>query len=235
MEVLGKPLLQYELERLGKIPSLDELVVATTTNETDNPIEELCDRFGISTFRGSELDVLARYCEAAEQYKAGVVVRFTADCPLIDPQISDSVIRYYLEHVENIDYCGVDISTYPRGVDTEVCSFETLQEADREGTSKSDREHVTFFIWNRPERYKQWRIGNGNDWGKYRLTVDTPEDYELIREVIERLYPTKPDFDINDVITLLEENPELPKINEMIRQKTVYSERGRDEDTRKDK
>ena len=220
LEVLGKPLLQYELERLRKIPSLDELIVATTTNETDDPVVELCDRLSVSAYRGSELDVLSRYCEAAEQYKADAVVRFTADCPLIDPQISDSVIRYYREHADEVDYCSTGGGTYPRGMDTEVFSLEALREAGREGTTAQDREHVTFFIWNRPERYKQWKKKSGHDWGKYRLTVDTPEDFALIKEIIERLYPTNPDFRLGDVITLLEENPFLLKINEMIKQKT---------------
>jgi len=217
-EVLGKQLLQYEIERLQRITSLDGLVVATTTNGDDDPVVELCDRLCIATYRGSELDVLSRFCEAAERFQADAVVRFTADCPLIDPQISNSVIRYYLEHLGEVDYCSVDVSTYPRGLDTEVCSFEALREADREGKTEREREHVTFFIWSRPGRYKQWRKRSDNDWTKYRLTVDTPEDFALIREVIERLYPENPDFSIDDVIKLLEKNPELPKINEVIKQ-----------------
>ena len=219
LEVLGKPLLQYELERLRKISSIDELVVATTTNVDDDPVIELCGTLGVSTYRGSELDVVSRYYEAAEQYKADAVVRFTADCPLIDPQVSDSVIRYYLEHAGEVDYCCVDISTYSRGTDTEVFSLNALRDAGREGNTAPDREHVTFFIRNRPDRYKQWVKKSGNDWGKYRLTVDTREDFELIREILERLYPANPNFSINDVIELLEKNPELPKINEKIRQK----------------
>lgn len=221
MEVLGKPLLQYELERLKKIPSLDELVVATTVNGTDDPVVELCDKLGVPVFRGSELDVLSRYCEAAEQYRAEAVVRFTADCPLIDPEISDSVIRYYLEHERDVDYCSTDMSTYPRGgVETEICLLEVLREADREGTTTPDREHVTHFICSRPERYKQWRKQSGNDWSKYRFTVDTPEDFKLVSEIIKRIYPQNANFTISEVISLLENNPELPMINEMIEQKT---------------
>ena len=221
LEVLGKPLMQYQLERLRKVSSLDELIVATTTNETDDPVMELCGRLGVLTYRGSELDVLSRYCAAADHYKADVVVRFTADCPLIDPQISDSVIRYYLDNAGEIDYYATNMSTYPRGVDTEICSLKALREADREGTTAPDREHVTYFLRRNPERYKQGRKPSGKDWGKYRLTVDTPEDFALIREILERLYPANPDFSMSDVITLLEENPDLPKINEMIEQKIL--------------
>ena len=219
MEALGKPLLEYELERLGKIPLIDELIVATTTNKTDDPVAELCGRLGVSVYRGSEHDVLSRYLGAAELYNAGAVVRVSGDCPLLDPEISNSVISYYLEQAGEIDYCAVDVESYPRGTDTEICSPQALREADMEGTTPRDREHVTFFIWNRPERYKLWLKRCGSDWGKYRFTVDTPEDFALIREIIERLYPANPDFSLADVIKLLEDNPDLFKINEMVSQK----------------
>ena len=219
-EVLGRPLLRYELERLGRVPSLDAIVVATTANDTDNPVAELCGKLSVPVYRGSEFDVLSRYREAAEYFGADAVVRVSGDCPLIDPQISDAVIRHYIEHFEEVDYCAADTSTYPRGMDTEICSLETLREADREGAAPPDREHVTYYIWNRPERYKLWMKTSGNkDWGKYRLTVDTPEDFALIKEILERLYPVNPNFSLRDVIALLEENPGLPRINAMIVQK----------------
>jgi spore coat polysaccharide biosynthesis protein SpsF len=221
LEALGRPLLRYELERLKKITSLDELIVATTTNAEDDPVADLCERMGVPAYRGSERDVLSRYHEAAIKFKADAVVRFTADCPLIDPSVSDRVIRHYLDNSESVDYCCVDISTYPRGTDTEVCSLKTLSEAHTEGTSAPDREHVTYFIHTRPERYRKWKLASGRDWGKYRLTVDTPEDFALIREIIERLYPANENFSIIDVISLLENNPELSRINGGVRQKIV--------------
>jgi spore coat polysaccharide biosynthesis protein SpsF len=217
--VLGKPLLEYQIERLNRVPLLDELIIATTTNREDDPVAKLCDKLGIATYRGSELDVLSRYYEAAMLYKADVVVRFTADCPIIDPDISGDVIGHYLENARELDYCGMDMSSYPRGTDTEVCSFNTLKEAYDEGHSRSDREHVTAFIHTRPDRYNIWRAQSGRDWGKYRLTVDTPEDFVLIKEIMERLYPVNRYFGLSDVIELLESNPELPEINAAIRQK----------------
>jgi spore coat polysaccharide biosynthesis protein SpsF len=221
-EVLGKPLLEYELERLKKIPLLDELVVATTTNVTDDPVAALCDRLCIPVYRGSEFDVLSRYYEAATLHKADAVVRFTADCPLIDPELSGSVIAHYLDNSDSLDYCSMDVSTYPRGVDTEICSFAALREAHEEGSAVPEREHVTYFIWNRPERYAIWRKNSGHDWGKYRLTVDTPEDFALIREIIEKLYPCNRDFSVEDVMELFKKIPELPKINEAVRQKDPH-------------
>jgi spore coat polysaccharide biosynthesis protein SpsF len=219
MEVSGKPLLQYELERLKKVASIDELVVATTTNKEDDPVAALCEKLGVSFYRGSELDVLARFYETALLYEADAVVRFTADCPLIDPELSERVVRRYLANVGAIDYCCVDVSSYPRGMDTEICSFAALSEAYIEGTATPDREHVTYFIRMRPERYRKWHESCGRGWGKYRLTVDTPEDFALIKEIIERLYPKNANFTLEDIMYVLESDPELPKINENARQK----------------
>lgn len=220
-EVRGKPLLQYELERLAKIRSLGALVVATTANGGDDPVAALCAGLNVPVYRGSERDVLSRYYEAATLHRADAVARFTADCPLIDPELSEEVISYYAAHDRAVDYCGLDISTYPRGMDTEVFSMRALEEAHREGREEAEREHVTYFIWNRPERYRIWRKGSGRDWGKYRLTVDTPEDFALIREILERLPPGGADFRLPDVVALLESQPELLTLNEKIEQKAV--------------
>ena len=224
MKVLGKPLLQYELERLKRVPSLDELVVATTVNAADDPVAALCGQMGIASYRGSELDVLSRYHEAAVLYKAEAVVRFTADCPLIDPGLSDRVIRRFLESGGELDYCSLNIGdAYPRGMDTEVFSAAALAESFREGTTEPDREHVTYFIRGCPERYRRLGMRGDSDknWSAYRLTVDTPEDFALVSKIIETLYPQNPDFAIEDIIALLEADPELAKINAEVRQKGI--------------
>jgi spore coat polysaccharide biosynthesis protein SpsF len=220
-EVLGKPLLAYEIERLKKIPSLDELVVATTVNREDDPVITLCETLGVPTHRGSELDVLSRYYESATIHGADAVVRFTADCPLIDPNVSERVIAHYRANADSLDYCSTDVGALPRGMDTEIFSYQALCEAHREGTATPEREHVTYFIHTRPERYRIARMGFGRDWGGYRLTVDTPEDFALVREVIERLYPANGDFTVEDIAALLEREPSLPALNAMITQKTV--------------
>lgn len=220
MKVLGKPLLRYELERLTRVPSLDELVVATTKNDCDDPVIALCERMGVSSFRGSEFDVLSRYHEAAALHGAEAVVRFTADCPLIDPNLSDSVIRRFLDCAGELDYCSLNTDdSYPRGVDTEVFSAAVLTEAFNEGTTESDREHVTYFILRRPERYGILRMTGDKNRSAYRLTVDTPEDFALVSKIIETLYPRNPDFTIDDIIALLEADPELAEINGGVRQK----------------
>jgi spore coat polysaccharide biosynthesis protein SpsF len=222
MEVLEKPLLQYEIERLRKIPSLDEVVLATTVNAADDPVAALGHQLEAPTYRGSEFDVLSRYCEAAVQHGADAVVRFTADCPLIDPRLSESVIRHYLDNTAKYDYCSADVQrSYPRGVDTEVFSMSALKEAHAECELEDEREHVTLFIRRRPERYRLWSSRNERGWGRFRLTVDTPEDFELVKAIIERLYPVDHDFGLEDIIDLLERNPELVRINGSVKQKTT--------------
>jgi spore coat polysaccharide biosynthesis protein SpsF len=222
MKVLGKPLLQYELERLRRVPSLDGLVVATTKNAADDPVAALCEQMGVASYRGSEHDVLSRYQEAAALHGAEAVVRFTADCPLIDPALSDSVIRRFLDSEGELDYCSLNITdAYPRGMDTEVFTAKALAEAHAEGTTEPDREHVTYFILNRPERYRILRMRCDENLSVYRLTVDTPEDLALVSGIIETLRPQTTDFTIEDIIDLLKRDSELARINEEIRQKEI--------------
>lgn len=216
-EVLGKPLLEYQIERLRRIHSADEIVIATTVNETDQPVVDLCERLGVSYFRGSEEDVLARYYGAALQYGADIVVRSTADCPVIDPEISENTIRYFLEHQHELDY--VRIEKYPRGLDTEVFSFKVLEESYNEAQEKPEREHVTPFLYRNPERYRIKYINSNIDLSQYRWTVDTEEDYELIKRIIEKIYPVKKNFDLYDIINMLSENADLCLINKDVRQK----------------
>ena len=155
-EVLGKTLLEYQLERLARVESADKVVVATTTNESDTPIVDLCQKLGVFCFRGSENDVLARYYEAATEYQADTVVRITSDCPLIDPAVVDRVITFYINHQQEYDYVSNTFPelTYPRGMDTEAFSYQVLQEAFLEAVDQSEREHVTIFIKRRLEKYK---------------------------------------------------------------------------------
>ncbi|MDD2621248.1 MAG: glycosyltransferase family protein, partial [Syntrophomonadaceae bacterium] len=145
--VLDKTLLEYQLERLQRVKSADNLVVATTVNNSDDPVVELCKQLGVSYYRGSEEDVLSRYYYAAREYNAEALVRITADCPLIDPQVVDRVIAYYLRHMDSCDYVSnVSQRTYPRGMDTEVFTFSMLEEAHINALEISEQEHVTPYI-----------------------------------------------------------------------------------------
>ena len=217
-EVLGKPLLEYQVERLRRIKNVEEIVIATTVNDTDEPIVEFCKRLSVPYFRGSEDDVLARYYEAAKVYNAGIVVRITSDCPVIDPAVCEAAISYFLNHQHECDY--LHLEQCPRGLDTEVFSYKVLEECFSEATEQPDREHVTPFIYRRhPERYRIKCMKFPEDLSRHRWTVDTPEDFELIKNIIEELYPLKPEFDFVDILNVMERHPDWYFINNAVRQK----------------
>lgn len=216
--VLGKPLLEYQIERLRRVEKAEALVIATTTNATDDPILEWCQALGVDVFRGSEQDVLSRYHGAAQAVRADVVVRVTSDCPLIDPQVIDQVIQVYRD--SHVDYASNALQrTFPRGMDTEVLSFTALTEAHQEATDPPQREHVTPFIYQHPERYTIAHATYPQDLSHHRWTVDTPEDFELIRRILEGLYPQVPLFSLQDCLALLERHPDWSAINAHIEQK----------------
>lgn len=219
-KVLGKPLLEYQIERLKRVNLADEIVIATTINSTDLPIVELCNRLSIPYFRGSEDDVLARYYGAAKEHHADVVVRITSDCPLIDPQVIDKVIQFYLEHRYEYDYVSNCLErTYPRGMDTEIFSFIALHQAFVEATAQPEREHVTPFIYMHPERYRLTQVIYSENQSSHRWTVDTPEDFELIKRIIEVLYPQTTKFTLEDCLYLLNLYPDWSLINAYVEQK----------------
>ncbi len=224
-EVLGKPLLGYQCERLARSKRADEIIIATTTALADEAIVEFCRKNSLFCFRGSEEDVLDRFYSAALRQRAEVVVRVTGDCPLIDPEVVDRVIRFYLENVSKFDYVSNVLErTYPRGMDCEVFGAQTLAEVHREARLSPEREHVTRFIYTHPERY---RLGSvtfscGNE-SRHRWTVDTPEDFELIRKILTQLYPANPVFTLRDVLGLLERHPDWENLNAHIQQKETHS------------
>ncbi len=219
-QVLGKPLLEYQIERLQRVKLAHEIIVATTTNNTDQPIIDLCDRLAISYYRGSEDDVLARYHGTAIAHQADVIVRVTSDCPVIDPQVIDQSIQFYLDSYPKYDYVSNCLErTYPRGMDTEVFAFKALDEAFHQATAQSDREHVTPFIHQQNTMYNLGQVNCFENYSDYRWTVDTPEDFELIRRIIEDLYPLKPKFSLVDCLELLSQNPEWMIINKHVEQK----------------
>jgi spore coat polysaccharide biosynthesis protein SpsF len=223
-KILGKSLLDFQLERLRQVNNIDEIVIATTTNVNDLPVVEWCKQNSISFYRGSEEDVLSRYYEAATIFNADIVVRLTSDCPLIDPKVVETVINHYITHKESVDYVSNSlIRTFPRGLDTEVMSYSVLKQVHMEAISKPHREHVTAYIYSHPERFKLLNVSNNLDQSRFRLTVDTIEDFQLIRNIIEELYPQNQNFDLNDIIALLERNKEWFLINQHIEQKSIDS------------
>lgn len=221
-EVLGKPLLEYLIERLKRVNAADAIVIATTTNDTDLPIVELCGRLGVAVTRGSEHDVLSRYYESAKGHEAEVVVRITSDCPVLDPAVVDQAIRFHVDNADRFDYVTNAFSnSYPNGMSAEVFSFRALEEAHREASTGPEREHVTPFIYLRPKRYRVGQLAYPRDLSSHRWTVDTPEDFELIRLIIEALYPEKPEFGLEDIEALMKQHPSWALINAHVVQKKL--------------
>jgi spore coat polysaccharide biosynthesis protein SpsF len=220
--VNGKTLLEYQIERVKHAKMIDQIIIATTVNESEQPIVELCEKMRIDYYRGSEQDVLSRYYEAAKQFDVDIIVRLTSDCPVIDPEVIDIVINEYIKNRSSIDYVSNTLErTYPRGLDTEVFSFEALSKAYLEATLPRDREHVTAFFYTNPQLFNLMGFKSEFFYGDYRWTVDTKEDFDLISLIIKQLYNPNRLFLLDDVIKLLKGHPEWNEINSHIEQKKL--------------
>lgn len=219
-KVNGRPLLSYQLERLQQSNYINDLVIATTIDEKDDLIVEFCKKNNILWYRGLEDDVLARYYETAKAFKADAIVRITSDCPIIDVQVVDKTIQYFLDN--NYEYVSNTVErTYPRGLDTEVFTFEALEKAYKDAVRERDREHVTAYFYTNPDVFKIGSVRNEMDYSKYRWTVDTEEDFQLINNIIEKLYSGNPKFTLHDTVKLMEANPDWFYINAHIEQKKL--------------
>lgn len=218
LPLAGEPMLTRLIERLRRVHRADGILVATTTNTSDDPIAELCALLGVPCHRGSEYDVLSRYAEAARLHGADVVVRITSDCPLIDPALIDQVILAYEDG--SSDYVSNMLPpTWPYGMAVEVFSAAALDQAHTEATQVAEREHVTPFLYWHPERYRLRNVASPVNLSHHRWTVDTPEDYALVSRLFDHLMPTRPTFTQADVLALLEQHPDWIAINQHIQQK----------------
>tara|TARA_E500000331_G_C17085669_1_gene638847 strand:- start:69 stop:812 length:744 start_codon:yes stop_codon:yes gene_type:complete len=220
MEVCGKPMLQHMIERLQRVPSLDGIVVATTGNDTDVPIVELAQRMGVGFFQGSEYDVLFRVLDAARAHDIDVIVEMTGDCPLIDPALVEDCIRGY--QGSEVDYVSNVLErTYPRGMDTQVFATEILADVANRTDDPEDHEHVSIFIYSHPEIYSLKNMPGPPELTNpgLGLTLDTPEDLELIRRIFEILYPDNPNFSLANILAVLKDNPALTELNAHVRRK----------------
>jgi len=217
--ILGKPLLWWHLTRLRRARNLDGVVVATTEAPGSDPIAQIAQDLGIPVHRGSEQDVLARFAGAAAMAGAATIVRVTSDCPLIDPVLVDQVIEEYLAHRPATQYTSLDVERFPRGFDTEVFSRAALDAATDEAVDPFEHEHVTPFIWRRPERFGVRQLTTAEPIGRYRLCVDEPADFVLATRLIEALAPERPDFGWRDCVALLDRDPALSALNAHIRQR----------------
>ncbi|MBQ4414602.1 MAG: glycosyltransferase family protein [Methanomicrobium sp.] len=211
MDLKGKTDLERVIDRVKKSKYIDDVIVATTITEHDLAIVKLCAEKGIRVFCGSEDDVLDRYYQCARLLSPEHVVRITADCPMIDPKIIDSVISRHLE--SGADYTSNTLkTTFPDGLDTEIMKFSVLEEAWFNANLSSQREHVTQYIIHN-DGYKKESVVNDIDYGSERWTLDTDNDYKFIKCVYDALYDKNPDFEMKDVLTFLDEHPDIRAIN----------------------
>jgi len=223
-DIAGKPMLAWVVDRARMARQIDQVVVATTSEPSDDPVEVFCRANGIDFYRGSMLDVLDRFYQAAKAFGADVVVRFTADCPLLDPGLIDHVLDEF--HRAHADFAANRLPppfhrTYPIGLDTEVATFAALERAWKEASAKHDREHVMPYLYEEEGRFKVVRVEYEQDYGWVRWTVDTAVDLELIRKLAGRLQ-AKPDFTWLDVLAVYQSDPALAQINADVQHRTMF-------------
>lgn len=212
--ILGKPMLQHQIERIQHCKMIDQLVVATSKQTEDKGIVDLCRQLNINYFAGSLNNVLDRYYQAAVQYSADIIVRLTGDCPLTDADIIDKVIQTHKS--SNNDYTSnIDPETFPDGLDVEVFNFSVLKNAWLEAKKPSELEHVTPYIRQRTDLKKGAVISSCN-YSHYRWTVDEPKDLDFVTKIYEQLGNDEHYFDANEIYLLLKNHPELLSINQNI-------------------
>lgn len=222
MDLAGQSVVQRVFERVKPSRFINEIWLATTINPEDDVLAEWAVQNNFTCYRGSAEDVLDRYYQTALKAKAEVIVRITGDCPLHDPEVIDKVIESY-GRGSQFDYvANIYPPTYPDGLDVEIFSFQALEKSWREAKLKSEREHVTAYIWKHPERFRIKNISHLEDLSFYRWTLDTPEDLKFLRLIFEELQKKQQFGHLAEVLAILQEHPEWLKINAQYRRNEGY-------------
>lgn len=215
-KINGKFIIQLVLEQVSK-SKVKEIILATTISSLDDELALQVVNLGYKVFRGNENDVLDRYYQSAILNKAKTIMRITGDCPLIDPMIINLAIDNYKE----CDYCSnIHPPSYPDGMDIEIFSFETLENAWQNAKKKSEREHVTPYIWENPKLFKLKNFGNHVDKSGIRITIDTKEDLLAIKEIIKHIGDKK--INLKNILEVIDNNPKILDINNMFERNEGY-------------
>lgn len=223
-EICGKTILHHEIDRLKKCKEIDEIVIATTDKKDDDKIVNEAKKLSVKYFRGSENDVLSRFYYAAKENNADIIVRVTSDCPCIDFEILDKMLIYFKDKYKEkqIDYLSNTINrTYPRGYDIEIFTFSALEKSYINAEKEYEREHVTPYIYDKTNNFLKLSFENKEDYSEYRVTLDTIEDFIVIKNIFENLYYKNPYFKLNDVVQYLNNNLHIVDINKHIEQKKL--------------
>ena len=219
------PALGCMLARVKQSKQIDQLIVATTTNPEDQAVVQYLQGTNQEYFRGSEQDLLDRYYQGAKTFGAkssDIVVRLTADCPVIDPDVIDDIVKIY--KAGGYDFVSNTLQPYsfPDGMDVEVFSFKNLERAWREASLPSHREHVTFYFWQHPDLFKIFYHKSDKDLTSYRLTLDYSEDYQVLQKVYEHFSGFE--FSMQDILQFLDQHPEIRNINAALPQNAGWLE-----------
>jgi len=230
--ILGKPMLWHITDRVRRIPSVDEVVVAVPNGPKDEQLRLFCEEQDILYFAGSEFDVLDRFYQAARHHSGDPILRITADCPLVDPALIQDLIELYrsgpYDHVgvaTGAGAVGMEEGTrFPDGLDGECFSFNALERTWREATDLRDREHVTRYMWTNRQLFRCGNLRSEQCYPKVRLTVDHVDDFVLVTKIYESLYSPQKPFLLSEVIDFLKKNPALVEINRRVAEASNYRE-----------
>ena len=220
LKASGKPMLGHLVDRLKRVPSIDHIVLATTTNAADDCLAVFAGETGIGCFRGSEDDVMIRVIGAAEAGGADVIVEITGDCPIIDPNIIEQTIQLFLHN--DCEYASnAHIRSYPDGMDCQVYRLDTLKKSAAMTDDPLDHEHVTLHIRHHSELFRPVHLIAPPDiyWPELGLTLDEPKDFELLGRIIEYFGEENPCFTCLDTVKLLRDKPEWVDINAAVQRK----------------
>lgn len=224
MDIAGEPMLMRVVERARRSKTVDEVVFATTTDPSDDPVAEFCQSRAVACWRGSLPDVLDRFYQAARHFRAETIVRLTADCPLLDPGLVDETVALFRSR--GADFAANRLPppyrrTYPIGLDCEVCTFAALERAWHEAHAAHEREHVMPYMYEVEGRFKVAVLDYQINYGSLRWTVDTAQDLELVRQVYQRL-AGRTDFSWLDVLAIFDREPDLARINAQVEHRNMY-------------
>jgi spore coat polysaccharide biosynthesis protein SpsF len=211
--ILGQPMLQRQLTRIKQANGIDKIVVATSTEASDDAIAQFCWQQQQPCFRGELANVLARFYQCSQLYPAQHYIRLTGDCPLLDATVIDNVIAHHLAHDFDYTTNAYPVS-FPDGLDVEIVKAEVLANVYQHATEPDELEHVTSYIRKHSNQFKLGQVSAQQDYSKQRWTVDYPEDFQLAQRIFELLLPSKPNFNFQDVLALFKQHPELYSINQ---------------------
>lgn len=218
-----QPLIWHVFNRLSFSTHIDECVLATTNNRGDDMLEQWAKKNGITCYRGSEENVLERYYKAAATVHADVIVRITADDPFKDPEVIDTVIEKFFAQQLDFAYNNHPPS-YPEGLDVEVFGFAALEKAHLQSVDAFEREHVTQYFYRNPLLFRQQNHSYKDNISYLRWTLDTAEDYAMVKVVYEHLYEKGKIFLLKDILELLQQHPEISTMNSDVKRSAMYNQ-----------